>query len=123
VRFGVPASGAAGWRRFRQETFRIRASVGPRRRNRSGGRAGPRCRVVTALDGLDEDTPGLVFHAKFDAIAFLVRPKVLALNLLNADGFTFVVALGAVRIGILAISDLSGGRALGEEGRLVRTPL
>ena len=71
---------------------------------------------VAGLDGVDGDAPSLlVFHAGFEAIFLLAPPGALALELFDADGFAFVVALGAGRIGVLVIPDVGGGRALGEE--------
>ena len=71
---------------------------------------------MPALIGVDGDAPGLlVFHAGFEAVFFLAPPGALGLELLDADGFAFVVALGAGRIGVLVIPDVGGGRALGEE--------
>ena len=65
--------------------------------------------VVARLDLVDGDAPGmLVFHT-------VVPPGPLRLELLDADGFALVVALGARRIGVLVIPDLGGGPALGEK--------
>ena len=71
---------------------------------------------VAGLDGVDRDAPGLlVFHAGFEAVFFIAPPGALGLELLDADGFALVVALGAGRIGVLVIPDVGGGRAFGEE--------
>ena len=71
---------------------------------------------VAGLDRVDGDAPGLlVFHAGLEAVLFIAPPGALALELLDADRFAFVVALRAGRIGVLVIPDFLRGRALGEE--------
>ena len=61
---------------------------------------------VAGLDLVDGDAPGLlVFHA---ANRLRAPPRSLRLELLDADGFALVVALGAGRIGVLVIPDLGG---------------
>ena len=65
---------------------------------------------VAGLDLVDGDAPGLlVFHAGLEAVLFLAPPGPLGLELLDADGFALVVALGAGRIGVLVVPDLGGG--------------
>ena len=64
---------------------------------------------VAGLDLVDGDAPGLlVFHAGLEAVFFLAPPGALGLELLDADGFALVVALGAGRIGVLVIPDVGG---------------
>ena len=55
------------------------------------------------------------FRVCLDAGVFGAPPLALGLELLDADGFAFVVALGSGGIGVLVIPDLLGRAALGEE--------
>jgi len=65
--------------------------------------------VVARLDLVDGDAPGLfVFRA-------MVPPSPFRLKLLDTDGFTLVVGLGAIRIRVLVIPDCRCGLSLGEE--------
>jgi hypothetical protein len=64
--------------------------------------------VVAGLNLVDGDAPGLlVFLA-------IVPPRSFRLELLDADRFAFVVALGAGRIRVLVVPDV-GGRLAGVE--------
>ncbi len=64
---------------------------------------------VAGLDRVDRDAPGLfVFHAGLEAVLFIAPPGSLALEFLDADGFAFVVALGAGRIRVLVIPNVGG---------------
>ena len=65
--------------------------------------------IIAGLNLVDGHTPSmLVLHA-------VIPPLALGLELLNADGFALVVALGTGRIRMLVIPDFGGGLALGEK--------
>jgi hypothetical protein len=73
---------------------------------------------VARFDLVDGDTPSLLVFLTFAVVAGFVRlspPLFLRLELLDADGFALVVALGTGRIGMLVIPDFFRGRAFGEE--------
>ncbi len=72
--------------------------------------------IVAGLDLVDGDAPGLlILHTGGEAIRFIAPPGLLRLELLDADGFTLVIALGTRRIGVLVVLDLGGGLTFGEE--------
>ena len=60
-------------------------------------------------DLVDADAPGLFV---LDAVG---PPGLLGFEFLDADGFAFVVAFGARRVGVLVVPDFGGGGSLGEE--------
>ena len=67
---------------------------------------------VASLDLLGGHAPSLlIFYT-------VIPPRALALELLDADWFALVVALGAGRIWVLVIPDFGGGLAFGEEEKV-----
>lgn len=65
---------------------------------------------VASLDLVDGDPPCvLVFYTGFEAVGFATPPRFLGFEFLDADGFAFVIALGAKRI--CACRGRLGGRS------------